>query len=652
MALPPPILLPYRPSQYVNAQPTITMAMQLFGKYHPSALQQEMYASLLEQTKEEAESDAVRRDAIRSELELLRKTQQNYRSAGLGPTGKAAIQASGRAGGGSGGGADGSILNFTADLARTEVNRNSEALKYGRQKLVDIETAFSPGPRHRSFLEGMRVALMSELSAVPNMDELEGAIASIANARATNMDNVAATASQRRAAANEMFTMLSIRKGTRELMGPRLAAIIDGLFETPGFLEGSYAPGAPTPGEQLETQRFQYAVALGKGLPPDVAEKFGRGLLNKMDTDGDGKETEEEALAYLKAAGISAPLTSEEELFLDRYVDKLKDDGRATPDEFNSLEEYEQSLAAYRKGKRAPTIGRGMERYYDQSYLDNLNRINELQEELGGLGAPMSPTREAARRTLGLNISAEDYAAAARVSPLAAESLPDTVQRFQQAVGDLTPRDDVERQAQSLIQTSQNDRDFGSFSNTILKLYPNDPEARRKAFAYYGAHYMQRDTRNKTLNTAALDGNIDEMAKQRLDAREPSQELQFSKEVAIDFEDGSDVQFDNEAIIKAMLQQQLAPPPSLAPPPFMNFAGPSPAVPAQGSLGYRPPPTTQIGAPGLGALPTGPMMDATMPSNMPLMGQPFPPRLPVDPLAGQYLNEMMLHFGNVPNTTL
>ena len=651
MALPPPILLTYRPNQFVNAQPTITMAMELFGKYHPSALQQEMYNSLLEQTRDDANADQVRRDALRNELESRAKAQQNFRSAGLGPTGKAAIEAAGRAGRGGGGGrgTSGDVMDLAADLARTEVNRNSQAMKHGYEKLVQMETYFSPTQRHKSFLEGMRVALMGELPAAPTIDQVQDAIIRLSNARATNIDQVAATDSQRKAAALEMYTMLSIPKGTRPLMGPRLAQLIDELFETPGYLQGSIAEGGRTPAQVLEDEKDRFAVLLGKGLSPDEAERAGRAMLGKMDTDGDGVATEQEARAYMKAAGISAPLSEEEEFFLDRYVDKLKDDGRATVDEFDSVEDYEKSLAAYRKGKRAPTIGRGMERYYDQTYLDNLQRMQEIRTELEGLGDPISPTREAARRTLGLpRISAEDYAAAARVSPLAAESLPQTVQRFQQAQGDVSPRDKVERQAQKLIEADRGARNFPLFAQQISKLHPDDPVARRRAFAYYGAHFMQLDTRNRTLNPAVLEGNVDAMA-QQMAATQPPKEL-FFEEAAFDMQ-------DVQPTPQQLVQQQLANRAYAgAPMPSVNFARPSPAVPGTpANLAYNPlPALNPLPVANVGALPTV-MSDAQLRSGLlPTQGGLYPmafpppalPSSPVRPVADQFLDDVQ--FENVP----
>lgn len=658
MALPQPTFLPYRRSEFVDASGAVTLGMELFGKYHPSALQQEMYNSLLEQTKEDAESARLRREALQSELETLRKTQQNYRTSGLGPTGKAAIQAAGRGGGGGTGGTSGDVMDLAADLARTEVNRNSQAMKHGYEKLVQMETYFSPTQRHRSFLDGMRIALMGELPAAPTLDQLEDAIIRLSDARATNIDKVSATDSQRKAAALEMYTMLSIRKGTRPLMGPRLAELIDGIFETPGYLSTTIAEGSKTPAQVLEDEKDRFAVLLGKGLSPDEAELAGRAMLGKMDTDGDGVETEKEAQAYLRAVGISSPLSAEEEVFLDRYVQALSDDGRATIDEFDSQEQYEQSLAAYRKGRRAPTVGRGYERFYDQTYLDNLKRIEEVQSELAGLGEPKSPTREAARRTLGLpRISPEDYEAAARVSPLAAESLPMTVQRYQQAAGDVSPRDRVERQAAQLIESSRNDRNFNAFAQQVNKLYPNDPAARRKAFAYYGAHYMQLDARKSTLNTAALEGNVDALARQREAAETPTEELLFDQEVGFEMQDApGEVQFDQDVARQEVARQlarqkvqDLTPDlTTMAPqlqfdPAFRTLTpGPSLASPFVGNqLGIGTP--ANIGVPTMMGTPQLPMPAPT---------QPRQPGLPVDPLANQFMTQMMYQLGNAPNTVL
>ena len=73
----------------------------------------------------------------------------------------------------------------------------------------------------------------------------------------------------------------------------------------------------------------------------------------------------------------------------------------------------------------------------------------------------------------------------------------------------------MERKAQRLIEADPARRPtFTDFTQQINKMFPDDVEARREAFAYYGAYFNAIDTRGTTLSDAKLRGDAEAAAKE------------------------------------------------------------------------------------------------------------------------------------------
>ncbi len=98
MALPQPTYTRYRPQSFLDEAGggVLTKALELYAKYHPAAMQQRVYAAILEDEQFAAKSRQEQRDILAREREALTKTLANFRETGLGPSGR---------GGGAAGGA-------------------------------------------------------------------------------------------------------------------------------------------------------------------------------------------------------------------------------------------------------------------------------------------------------------------------------------------------------------------------------------------------------------------------------------------------------------------------------------------------------------------------------------------------------------------
>lgn len=103
MALPKPTFLPYQPQQFADVSSAVTLGMQLFGKYHPSQLQQLRYQQMLQEREGKERSAQEELKTIAEERAALRRYQTSFREAGLGPSGKVPLTGSRQAGGGGAG---------------------------------------------------------------------------------------------------------------------------------------------------------------------------------------------------------------------------------------------------------------------------------------------------------------------------------------------------------------------------------------------------------------------------------------------------------------------------------------------------------------------------------------------------------------------
>ncbi len=519
MALPKPTFLPYQPQQFADVSSAVTLGMQLFGKYHPSQLQQLRYQQMLQEREGKERSAQEELKTIAEERAALRRYQTSFREAGLGPSGKVPLTGSRQAGGGGAGGGAGrggesmtGVLNAAAKFSANTTDRRGLATE--DRNRIERKYDMTSGVGSQLVGDVLRKAesVAGSASGV-STSALLGAIASASGEYFSRIEGVNISGERKEMAAARLFDALKGRY--RAKVDSNVAMAIDAVLETPGFLTGALSEGISP--SAIIRQR-QQAELSGVTAGPDRFEEFAFSKLQTIDTNKDGKVSaeerqtyEQELASFRKAYGLAEPLTDEEEFFLGRYINALSDDGQADLKEFENEAEYQQALAAYEKGRNLESLPRGFARFYDVDYLASKQRDLQLREREAALLGRETPQQQAAQALLGLpTVSAEAFQAAAQVSPRAAEGLPYMIQRYQQANGDVQPRDRVEQTAQQLI--SRGNRDFNMFMQQIDKLYPNDNDARLKAAAYYGAAQFGADARGSTFDTATQQGNIAGMA--------------------------------------------------------------------------------------------------------------------------------------------
>ncbi len=321
-----------------------------------------------------------------------------------------------------------------------------------------------------------------------------------------------------RSSATDLYTKIASRfpglfkdaDGNPTEAGKRIAQRIDEQLDSRGFLEGSLLSGLE-PTARLDMEKNAAMEGVGRGVGPGFYERAGRAI--PLDANGDGVVTDEERSfakeqgERRKALGIAEPLTDEEQVFLSRYIDALRDDGVATREELGA--DYDAGKAAYEKARRADVMPRGFGPFFDPTYLTNLQRLSGLDERISAITDREAPGVLAARGALGLpEVPQEALNAAAQVSPLAAEALPYAMKRVAEAGGAVSPRGGAEQFAQRFITADAGARDFNGLVQAVNKRYPNDPVSRREALAYYGAHYYQQDQKGQTLQQGMIDMDV------------------------------------------------------------------------------------------------------------------------------------------------
>jgi hypothetical protein len=541
MPLPKPQYPTYVPKSFISPEDRklSDMALGLYAKYHPGAMQQALYQSLLEDEQFKAKRDQEKLKMLMEERDTVLKNLSRFRESGLGPLGRGG--AGGGAGGrrgtgtgrGTGGFGGGDVLDFYADMGSIEQRRRTANMEQGVEAANKIRRDYEPLSGHRRFIADVTRKLDAGVGTMTS-DQIAATIALEASQNLSRLlGGTAPTREQAIAASTELYTNVASRfpgmftdaSGNPTEAGKRLARLIDEQMETRGFIEGSLLSGQEPTG-RLDAERRAALEGVTRGVGAGFFEKAGQKV--PLDANGDGVVTEEERTfakeqeERRKALGIAEPLTDEEQVFLSRYIDALRDDGVASPEELGA--DYEAGKAAYEKARRADVMPRGFGPFFDPTYLNNLQRLSGLDERIAGITDREAPGALAARRTLGLpQVPQEALNAAAQVSPLAAEALPFAMKRVAEAGGQVTPRGGAEQFAQRFINTDAGARDFNGLVQAVNKRYPNDPVARREALAYYGAHYYQQDQKGQTLQQGMIDMNIPEAV---------SESQQFMQEVA------------------------------------------------------------------------------------------------------------------------
>ena len=306
--------------------------------------------------------------------------------------------------------------------------------------------------------------------------------------------------------------------------GMALADLIDQEFRTDWLRSNLVAGQSPTAALQQQKN-----VELGRaGAAPgrSFMEQRMEALAAKVGADGVVTEDEQAQLSEMrKLYGLAEPLDEQEQAFLVRYIEALRDDGVATREELGA--DYDAARAAYEKGRNLEQLPRGMAAFYDESYLRGLGRLSEIDRQMLELQVDGTPAQIAARRAypgagVGIpTVTPEAVAAAAAVHPMAAEVLPYAMKRVMAADGTVEARTQGERFAQRYLRMDGN-RDFAGLVEAVNKRFPNDPIAKREALAFYGAANYQADVQSTSLSRGAVNANV---------AQTASEAMQFMEEV-------------------------------------------------------------------------------------------------------------------------
>jgi hypothetical protein len=527
----------------------MTRAQEMFFKHHPAVYQKALYERLLRSEQYKTKTDAEKQQLLQKQLADISGLLARYRETGAGPSGSAKLATgfggggrtgAGRGGGGGGGGTSGDYLDFIEGMTGNEINRGKAGLDsqllveqqmeriertpvqfaaFQQQFLAEEDRLYRQG---RTSLGDLPAKLVSQFTA--NAERLAG-------------DLERATPYQARRAAADFY--MQLRRRNPQIFGVPgepltpdaqvVLSVLDDTYGTEGFLLNTLMTGKEPLFEiEKERQRVYRDMQSAAGVAVQPFESRGRELLGGMslsekDTNKDGKVSADEEAAAMKRAteqarkelGIAEPLTDEEALLISRYTGLLEDDGIITEQEKQAFgADFEAARAAFEKGRRVENLPRGAQPFYDQTYLDLLEERAGLRGQLGQLeGMEGTPEQRAARATLGLptiDAAALDAASAAAGTPLAGETMPFAVARYNKGGGQINPESPAERVAQRIIDANQGAIPFLDFVAAVNKRYPKDELARRDALAYYGAFGYANQSKMQTLDVAKAAAAIGE----------------------------------------------------------------------------------------------------------------------------------------------
>ena len=514
MPLPQPTYPPYQPRSFLDegGQELVSLATKLYSSYHPAATQQRIYQSILEDKQFQEGKDVEKIAALRRELQSIQQQRALFREAGLGQAGKAGTSK------GFSKKSTSSVKDVSSKWGEIQTDRLIASEKASIERLQLYQQAFRV-PGSLAIVSNAIIRDLERAKADGNL--LTDAVVENAIADATERYQTSISVGrqlqreEKIAAAERLFS--EIRTMSPHLIenkqgftnkGKGIAKILDKVYATGDWLYDKVSRNVE-PADAITEERV--ALMAGQGIGAGSFERMMEGRLKDIDGDGEISEDERQAAReQMEAMGIAAPLSVEEQMFLRRYTEALRDDGVATREELG--EDYDKAKAAYDRGAVSRNIPMGAAPFYDESYLQGLARAPVIQKELAALEKRMSPQQAAARQTLGLpEVPIEALNAAASISPIAAESLPWAMKRVRDSGGNVEPRDSVEAFTQKIINTqhlrSPGDRDFQEVIRAVNKKYGNDLGKRRQAFAYYGAKNYATDVGDTTLNDGYLTGD-------------------------------------------------------------------------------------------------------------------------------------------------
>ena len=533
MALPQPTYTQYRPQSFLDEAGggVLTKALELYARYHPAAMQQRVYAAILEDEQWAAKSRQEQRDILAREREALTKTLANFRETGLGPSGRGGGAAGGARAAGRGASGTGSfrdVVMGAGDQAKKLTDSKAQSI----DETNKVYNQYQPSFMHDKLLKRVERRIASQPGRYLTVQQLRALIAMEANALGPGFLSSEQSERQAATAATELWNVLTryntnlvqIRQlpdGTYQQTttdaGMALADLIDEEFNTNFLRSNLVAQQSPTAAlqNQMNIELGRAGAAPGKSFMEQRMEA----LAAKVGADGVVTEDEQAQLSEMrKLYGLAEPLDEQEQAFLVRYIEALRDDGVATREELGA--DFEAARAAYEKGRNLEQLPRGMAAFYDESYLRGLGRLSQIDEEMAALRVDGTPAQIAARRAyagsgVGIpTVTPEAVQRAAAVHPIAGEVLPYAMKRVMAADGTVEASTPAERFAQRYINMDTN-RDFAGLVEAVNKRFPNNPVAKREALAFYGAANYQADTAGTTTSRGAINANPGQAAAEK-----------------------------------------------------------------------------------------------------------------------------------------
>lgn len=449
MALPQPTYPPVVPQSFITGRDErlLSRGLELYARYHPAAMQQQVYQTLLEEETWQA---------AKEDEKMQRLVKERERLYDLRTQAQAARATGGRVSGGGGGRTKGGATSGWTGASKSMVDLYLGEGKLTQAAKDDVYRDYSV-PKGGDYVVSQIINRLNTLGQKQGLtnETLDQVIGDVVDetlkARNSPMWEWRANTPQVKALASELWMKLSehpqfnqmegftIGPGGRRAEGG-VAAAIDKYFDTGGWLSTVRAAGA-VPGYELQAE-----------MNAALAGKTPSGF--KYDLDGDGTISEEER----KAAAARDP----DRLFEDR------------------IRQLDAQIAA--RGERSSPMARAARRTLGRDVED----VEDVEDDLPSI----SPDALSKAAELG--------------GPLAAESLPYAMRRVKRGNGIIEPKTKAEETAQQLINAGVTS--FPLFAEEVLKAGLT-PEERLEAQAYYGAYYYDHELKRRTLNQGAIAGD-------------------------------------------------------------------------------------------------------------------------------------------------
>ena len=528
MPLPKPIYPSYVPRSFITQDlaANTRLAMELYGRYHPGAMQQALYQQILNDEQFQAKQASEKAKILYEERDRSLGVLARFRETGLGPSGRTGAGSSGFARGAQG--RRGAGVGDWVDATKHSYEHMDRVAKIGIDAAREVREEYAVPPYIQSWVNQIIHPLINAKGTPPTSARVQVEtdkawqmlLSKLPKKLTSAQKKVAMTYAYQKFDEHfpDMFRRDSVSgelpSAAKEIMST--VAYASGMGDQANFVQDSLKSGIH-PWTVLENEKNAMMAAGapgGEGWQEKELKRYAGKTPNEI------TELKAAESARRAALGIPEPLSQEEQAFLGRYIEALSDDGIATREELG--EDFDAATAAYERGRTAERLPRGVSVFYDQSYLRELANLARVNEQIGAIEDAPSPGVSAARRTMDATgsrgaalpyVPPEVLAQAAAQSPMLAEVLPYALRRVSDEPGEsVSPRDEVETFAQSWIDQNQGAMDHNSLVDVLNKKYPNSSDRRRRAYSYIGAANYKRQAKTQTLDPGFIENRFDDGA--------------------------------------------------------------------------------------------------------------------------------------------